>query len=75
MPRMVIVSAKRSQATAKAPRRSETFRSAALFQQSAKDVTVFGVVGGVLITVAILASSIPARRAIRVDPNTVLRAD
>jgi len=46
-----------------------------LFQQSAKDVTVFGVVGGVLITVAILASSIPARRAIRVDPNTVLRAD
>jgi putative ABC transport system permease protein len=46
-----------------------------LFQQSAKDITVFGVVGGVLITVAILASSIPARRAVRVDPNTVLRAD
>jgi ABC-type lipoprotein release transport system permease subunit len=38
-------------------------------------VTVFGVVGGVLIVVAMLASSIPARRAIRVDPNTVLRAD
>jgi ABC-type antimicrobial peptide transport system permease subunit len=46
-----------------------------LFQQSAKDATVFGVVGGVLITVAILASSIPARRAVRVDPNTVLRTD
>jgi predicted permease len=46
-----------------------------LFEQSARDVTVFGVVGGVLIVVAMLASSIPARRAIRVDPNTVLRAD
>lgn len=46
-----------------------------LFQQSATDVRVFAVVGAVLVTVAIVASSIPARRATRVDPNTVLRAE
>jgi ABC-type antimicrobial peptide transport system permease subunit len=46
-----------------------------LFEQSAKDASVFGVVGGVLIVVAVLASSIPAWRAVRVDPNTVLRSD
>jgi predicted permease len=46
-----------------------------LFEQSAKDAGVFGVVGGVLIVVAALASSIPARRAVRVDPITVLRAE
>jgi predicted permease len=46
-----------------------------LYAQSARDVRVFGLVGGVLVLVAIVASAIPARRATRVDPNTVLRAD
>jgi predicted permease len=46
-----------------------------LFAQSARDVRVFGAVGAVLVLVAAAASALPARRATRVDPNTVLRAD
>jgi hypothetical protein len=46
-----------------------------LFQQSAKDPMVFGLVGATLIAVALIASWIPALRATRADPNTVLRAD
>ena len=46
-----------------------------LFEQSATDVRVFGAVGAVLVVVAVVASALPARRATRVDPNTVLRAD
>jgi putative ABC transport system permease protein len=46
-----------------------------LFAQSATDVRVFGAVGAVLIVVAVAASALPARRATRLDPNAVLRAD
>jgi ABC-type antimicrobial peptide transport system permease subunit len=46
-----------------------------LFEQSATDVRVFGAVGAVLVVVAVVASALPARRATRVDPNMVLRAD
>jgi predicted permease len=46
-----------------------------LFGQSAKDAWVFSAVGVVLVGVAIVASALPARRATRVDPNAVLRAD
>jgi predicted permease len=46
-----------------------------LFEQSAKDARVFGVVGAVLVLVALVASAFPARRAVRVDPITVLRSE
>jgi predicted permease len=46
-----------------------------LFAQSARDARVFGAVGAVLVLVAAVASALPARRATRVDPNAVLRAD
>jgi hypothetical protein len=44
-----------------------------LYAQSARDGRVFGAVGVVLVLVAVLASAVPAWRATRVDPNTVLR--
>ena len=46
-----------------------------LFQQSAKDPVVFAVVSVLLLGVALAASAMPAVRAMRADPNTVLRAD
>jgi len=46
-----------------------------LFRQSATDPVVFGSVGAVLVAVAVVACSAPAARAVRADPNTVLRAD
>jgi predicted permease len=46
-----------------------------LFQQSAKDPLVFGVVGALLIGVALASSAMPAWRAMRADPNTVLRTE
>jgi len=46
-----------------------------LFKQSPYDPVVFGIVIGVLLLVALVASAIPATRGARVDPNTLLRAD
>lgn len=46
-----------------------------LFQQSARDPAVFTIVGGLLLMVALLACAVPAVRAMRADPNAVLRSD
>ena len=46
-----------------------------LFRQPARDPSVIGAVGVVMLLVAVAASAIPAIRATRADPNTVLRAD
>jgi putative ABC transport system permease protein len=46
-----------------------------LFQQSAQDPAVLITVGVVLVAVALVASAIPALRAVRADPNTVLRSE
>ena len=46
-----------------------------LFQQSARDPATYGAVGGLLLVVALVASSVPALRATRADPNSALRSD
>jgi putative ABC transport system permease protein len=46
-----------------------------LFEQSAKDPIVFGAVGAILLLVALVASGVPALRAARADPNSVLRSE
>jgi ABC-type lipoprotein release transport system permease subunit len=46
-----------------------------LFDESPRDTVVFVAVVGVLGTVALIASVIPAMRATRVDPNITLRAE
>jgi predicted permease len=46
-----------------------------LFGVSAFDVTTFLVVAGSLVVATILAASLPARRALRVDPVVALRHD
>jgi ABC-type antimicrobial peptide transport system permease subunit len=52
---------------------SGRWMGALLFHESPRDPLVFGVVGTVLVVVAVAASAIPARRAARVDPNIALR--
>lgn len=46
-----------------------------LFRESPRDPVIFGVVTAVLLSVTVVASFIPARRAARVDPNRALRSD
>ena len=46
-----------------------------LFRQPARDPATYGVVTGLLLLVALLASALPARRAAQADPNSALRAD
>jgi predicted permease len=46
-----------------------------LFQQSAKDPTIYAAVGATLVLVALGASAAPAWRASRADPNTALRSE
>jgi putative ABC transport system permease protein len=46
-----------------------------LFGIGATDLLTFAVVASTLFGVALLASYLPARRALRVDPLTALRAE
>jgi ABC-type antimicrobial peptide transport system permease subunit len=46
-----------------------------LYKLSARDPVTYVGVGAVMITIAVLASAIPALRAVRADPNRALRSD
>jgi putative ABC transport system permease protein len=46
-----------------------------MFEASTRDPAVYGSVAAVLLGVAVLASIVPAWRAVRLDPNSALRAD
>jgi hypothetical protein len=46
-----------------------------LFQQSAKDPVIYGLVAAVMLLVGLAASASPALRAAKADPNTALRAE
>ena len=48
---------------------------ASMFGVVQLDPVTFGVFAGVLVLVALVAASVPARRAMRVDPITALRAE
>ena len=49
--------------------------SAQLFQTTAMDPVTYVAVSGTLLLVAFIASVLPARRAVGLDPHTALRAD
>lgn len=46
-----------------------------LFQQSARDPATYGAVAALLLGVALVASTVPAVRATRADPNSALRGE
>jgi hypothetical protein len=46
-----------------------------LFEQSATDPAVLGLVGALMVGVALVACLVPTARAVRADPNTALRAE
>ena len=46
-----------------------------MFQQTARDPVIYGVVAGILLLVAVVAAVVPALRATRIDPNSALRVD
>ena len=48
---------------------------ALLFETAPLDPVVFGAVSGLLAAICLLASWVPARRAARIDPMTILRAE
>jgi len=46
-----------------------------LFQQSARDPIIYAAIGVMMVVVAAVASTAPAMRAARADPNSALRSD
>ena len=46
-----------------------------LFKQSAKDPMLYAFVGAVQLLVALAATTLPAMRAAKADPNKAIRAD
>jgi putative ABC transport system permease protein len=49
--------------------------STLLFDIPARDLTTFGAVGGTVALVALIACSIPAARAVRIDPTIAMRTE
>jgi putative ABC transport system permease protein len=51
------------------------FVASLLFNVTATDATTFAVVGIVLAAIALIATALPASRAVRVDPMLALRSE
>jgi ABC-type antimicrobial peptide transport system permease subunit len=47
----------------------------ALFNVNPRDLGAYLLVGGIVVLTALIATSVPARRATKVDPITALRAE